>query len=191
MLHNQEITLLIRDTEPHERGLFSVDPSIKSGRDYSNDSRRKTGHNEPSHSSAIARVLGGDMLRKLQSSSTSHRSRGVDVEVLLQGAEKLNSAYEVAGTGPRIAKIRAKYEGLSSSIKHYEERVLQQQASLSGTGFDDGGNEYSHRKPIAQNEDGEQELHQEESIVKELQARKLTLEARLAEMERELGGLRR
>lgn len=51
----------------------------------------------PRQQSAVARVLGGDMLQEIERSAAGSRNKhgagrgGVNVEVLLQGAEKLCS----------------------------------------------------------------------------------------------------
>lgn len=183
--------MLIRDTEPHERGLFSVDPNIKSGRDYGSESiaRRKAGRDEQYQSSVIAKVLGNDILMKLQSSnSNSGRSRRVDVEVLLQGAEKLSAVCEVLGSAERIANIRAQYDQLSSSIKRYEDKLSQQQASLNGGGSGSTGDDLRKQDFVAHGDITEED---EIRVVKELENKKVALEARLAEMDRDLGGLRR
>jgi hypothetical protein len=110
LLGNQEITNLIRDTEPHERALFSVDPNAASGSSQGSIRRATTfpgnengiigrkstyaGH-EPRKQSAVARVLGGELLQEIQQSTrraTSQRNgggSGVNVEILVRGAEKL------------------------------------------------------------------------------------------------------
>lgn len=109
MLNSHDITALIRDTEAHERALFSVDPSAKS---LSSSQRRATrrgtvypteGSGESMASriyaarnnrnqSAVARVLGVDMMEEIKRSSgpSARAPRGeINVEVLLKGAEKL------------------------------------------------------------------------------------------------------
>ena len=110
LLGNQEITNLIRDTEPHERALFSVDPNAVSGSSrrltrrattFRGKEKGMTGRKsayigqEPRKQSAVARVLGGELLQEIQQSTrraTSQRNiggSGVNVEILLRGAEKL------------------------------------------------------------------------------------------------------
>lgn len=111
MLGKHELTNLIRDTEPHERALFSLDPNAAGATSSRQSTRRGTvflGEDngafgrksmyttqEPKKESAVARVLGGEMLREIQKSSSNGRSHrnggggGVNIEVLLRGAEKL------------------------------------------------------------------------------------------------------
>ena len=111
LIGNHEITNLIRDTEPHERALFSVDPNTVNGSSSQRSIRRATAfpgdgngvtgrkstytRQDPRKQSAVAGVLGGEMLHEIQQSTrhaTSQRNgggSGVNVEILLRGAEKL------------------------------------------------------------------------------------------------------
>lgn len=107
LLGSHDITALIRDTEAHERALFQVDPATKP-----NASRRATRRGTTfaaetekesmasriysargnRNQSAVARVLGSDMMEEIKrSAGTSTRGpRGeVNIEVLLRGAEIL------------------------------------------------------------------------------------------------------
>lgn len=204
MLHNQEITALIRDTEPHERGLFSLDPNFRNGLSASGArsqgadpaSRRKTAYgNSHGQSSAVARVLGNDMLRQIRASDRdSGRGRGVDIEVLLQGAEKLCAAYEVSGAMDRISALRLRHEQISRSIASYENQISNQQVSMGrfSTRDDEGDRDNQHdapeQVPMAFSE---QDLAAEEDAIQELESKKKALEARVAGMERDLGGLMR
>lgn len=206
MLFNQEITALIRDTEPHERALFSLDPTVTNNINSDSksaisaaQSRRKTlAQAQQKQSSAVARVLGNDMLRQIQRSSRdSGRSRGVDVEVLLQGAERLSSVYAVAGLQDRIATLRSRLAQATESITYYEDHVAKQQAKLnrmnSGADFD----EYSDPEEPENTVNfttttmvSEEDMKAEEEAIKELEAKKKALEARVAGIEKDLGGLR-
>jgi hypothetical protein len=110
LLTPHDITTLIRDTEAHERALFSLDPSQQQAR----TSRRGTMHpadadresmasriysarngnsSSSRNQSAVARVLGGEMMQQIQRStavSASKATRGdIDMQVLLRGAEML------------------------------------------------------------------------------------------------------
>lgn len=209
LLHNQEITALIRDTEPHEHGLFSIDPSVRAGRaqpgsrNYANDSaaRRKTlSYTVQPQSSAVARVLGSDLLRKIQSSNReTSRGRRVDIDILLQGVEKLCAACDVPGAATRVADLRARHEQISTSIQHYEGKVTKQQSSLHQLHGGSGEDEF----PENTQEDfaavasatmytvTDDDLNAEEMAIKELELRKKGLEERVAGMQRDLGGLRR
>lgn len=105
LLLPHEITTLIRDTEAHERALFSVDPSkrrqtMRRDTMYAGEAEKKESMasriyaaKNNRNQSAVAQVLGGDMMQQIQRSTmatTSRSSRGdIDVEVLLKGAEML------------------------------------------------------------------------------------------------------
>jgi hypothetical protein len=106
LLGSHDITALIRDTESHERALFQTDPSVKSSQrratrrgtifpaeaeGESMASRIYSARNNRNQS-AVARVLGSDMMEEIKrSAGTSTRgSRSeVNVDVLLRGAEIL------------------------------------------------------------------------------------------------------
>lgn len=107
LLGSHDITALIRDTEVHERALFQFDPASKTHgsrrttrRGISNTaetdneslaSRIYTMHNNRSQS-AVARVLGSDMMEEIKRSAgmSTRGPRGdVNMEVLLRGAEVL------------------------------------------------------------------------------------------------------
>lgn len=109
LLNTPDITALIRDTESHERALFTLDASSKPshrratrrGTTFASDTHQRdtmisrinaarNGRNQ----SAVARVLGRDMMEEIRrsASSSSRLQRGdVNVEVLLKGAEILCS----------------------------------------------------------------------------------------------------
>lgn len=154
---------------------------------------------EPRKQSAVARVLGHDMLREIQKSngSASRTQTGrLDVEVLLRGAEKLCDVYPVPGASEKIASLRSRHRQISHSIAHYEEKVLKQQAKLdrinkvSDYGQQDGDMEPSFdqaQEPTYT----EADLNAEEQEIRELEQRKKTLEDRVAGMEKDLGGLLR
>ncbi|KAK4955116.1 hypothetical protein LTR10_007310 [Elasticomyces elasticus] len=102
LLHTSDITALIRDTEAHERALFHLaPPSLPSkAADFTGSvtvavptARRATGYGagvRQPKSKAVAAVLGGDLYRKTRRAEDAGVNRqGIDVEVLLEGAEKL------------------------------------------------------------------------------------------------------
>lgn len=103
LLHPHDITALIRDTEAHERALFTAGPLSQS----KNAPRRSTVHGSGNNShvifndtgltggtgygSAVAKVL-GPVLGGTTTKDRSNDGRGggeIDVDVLLKGAEKL------------------------------------------------------------------------------------------------------
>jgi hypothetical protein len=127
LLQNHDITSLIRDTELHERALFSVPPppaAPKHADPAASASRRNTiftpsgpggpgasisiaggGANAvraPRRNTAVAAVLGNDLVERIRrgggggaGSGLGYRTYGghskndVDVDALLEGAEKL------------------------------------------------------------------------------------------------------
>lgn len=109
LLGSHDITALIRDTEAHERALFQIDPSAKSAESSQRRSTRRgtqfqSGPEKESmasriysarnnrNQSAVARVLGSDMMEEIKRSagSISRERRGeVNIDVLLRGAEIL------------------------------------------------------------------------------------------------------
>lgn len=135
------------------------------------------------------------MLRQIRASDRdSGRGRGVDIEVLLQGAEKLCAAYEVSGAMDRISALRLRHEQISRSIASYENQISNQQVSMGrfSTRDDEGDRDNQHdapeQVPMAFSE---QDLAAEEDAIQELESKKKALEARVAGMERDLGGLMR
>lgn len=110
LLGSHDITALIRDTEAHERALFQTDPAVKSvhASQRRATSRRATAFAAESEGdsmasriysarnnrsqSAVARVLGSDMMEEIKRSAgaSSRGTRGeVNIDVLLRGAEIL------------------------------------------------------------------------------------------------------
>ncbi|KAK4107393.1 DASH complex, subunit Spc34, partial [Canariomyces notabilis] len=154
LLSRPDITSLIRDTEAHERALFSVPPPPPPATSQNPDppkpsSRRQTVFNvsagevttgPPPNSTlrsgtaarrntAVAAVLGGDLHAQIV-----RRGGGgggdVDIEVLLHGAEKLCAVYPLPGAPQRIAAQRQKYAQQSNTLAYYEARVAEQQEQL-------------------------------------------------------------
>ena len=108
LLHPHDITALIRDTEAHERALFSISsapdasasnigPQARSRHDdaWSKRDQTLTGHAAKGRRrhDAVAAVLGGDMMARIHQAEAAGRpgrERGeVDVDLLLTGAERL------------------------------------------------------------------------------------------------------
>lgn len=103
MLHSHDITALIRDTESHERALFTSTPGIRPGADIP---RRSTVHGldsnhdfsttgitllrTPKQGSAVAALLGDELGAEIKKGGDDGKDRGeVNVNILLKGAEKL------------------------------------------------------------------------------------------------------
>lgn len=118
LLHPHDITVLIRDTEAHERALFTVPSSTRPVDSAQNITRRNTDFNvnghggtlvggtntvqAPRRNTAVAMLLGGDMVEQIRKSGGGGVGSGignniaegggkgeVNVEILLEGAEKL------------------------------------------------------------------------------------------------------
>ncbi|ERF70762.1 hypothetical protein EPUS_05114 [Endocarpon pusillum Z07020] len=223
LLGNHEITTLIRDTEPHERALFSVDPYAKNLPAQRRSHRRTTAFSSdekgghalfnagPRKQSAVARVLGSHMLQEIEatrghaSNQKSGRSGGVNVEVLLKGAEKLCAVYPVVGAPERITSLRSRFKQVAESVAVYEARVASQTAQLSRMNKsldssqdheDEHQDEDADAIASANSQHGaapvtDEELRTEEQAIRELEQKKRELEERVASMEKDLGGLLR
>ncbi|KAK2741365.1 hypothetical protein FQN57_005649 [Myotisia sp. PD_48] len=208
LLEPHDITALIRDTEAHERALFSVDhnkPSRRATRRVTtfanNDNEKDTlasriyaARDRKNPSSAVARVLGGDMMKAIRQSTVptpdpSSRS-GLDVEVLLRGAEMLCDVYPVAGAKEQIAGLRSRHSEITQSLSHLEARVARQAVELEQL---NNSESYKYhdidrgRSIEPTDEDFERELAE----IRDLEARKRRLEERVSGMEKDLGGLLR
>jgi hypothetical protein len=139
------------------------------------------------------------MLREIrQSTSNTARSQErVNVEVLLGGAEKLCQVYAVAGVPDKIQTLRKRHRDISASVLSLEEKVRQQQ-SLSdrrnkGLSHDETGEGLEYEPDVVSQNTPTftiEDLQAEEEEIRELEARKKTLEDRISGIERDLGGLR-
>lgn len=202
---------MIRDTEPHERALFSIDPSAINRSSQASTVRPTVVENalhgrkslfpsaQPVKQSAVTRLLGTEMLREIrQSTGNAARSQErVNVEVLLRGAEKLCKVYAVPGVPDKIQTLRKRYQEISASLLSVEEKVRQQQ-SLSdrrnkGLRDDEMGDEDEPDIDAVSQDTAAftlEDFQAEEEEIRELEARKKTLEDRISGIERDLGGLR-
>lgn len=116
LLAPHDITALIRDTEPHERALFSIAPppvpSKTQIHQFSSTISASVNSSQPRASlppattrpprrgTAVAAVLGGDTYRRIRNGATTDQSTTygrprprdqaeLDVDLLLNAAEKL------------------------------------------------------------------------------------------------------
>ncbi|RYP57461.1 hypothetical protein DL769_009466 [Monosporascus sp. CRB-8-3] len=217
LLSNHDITSLIRDTETHERALFSVPPPAQPSTSQTADppkqsSRRQTVFNvasgevttaasgtgratgAPRRHTAVAAVLGGDLHEQIRRSERRGGKDDVDVEVLLRSAEKLCGVYPLPGALERIPAQRSKYAHSRSTLAYYEAKVSEQAEALGRMNkdhwMDDDEDEDAGDGP----NDGEEiiteeDLKREEDEVRELEKKKKELQARLRAMEKDLGGL--
>ncbi|TKA66203.1 hypothetical protein B0A55_08628 [Friedmanniomyces simplex] len=223
LLHTHDITALIRDTEAHERALFHLAPpplpskasefassaSSSAAPASSTAGRRATtyGARQPK-SRAVAAVLGGDLYqktRKAADTGTAGRQKGdIDVEVLLEGAEKLGAVYPIPGEADKIDSLRRRHQQVAANIAHYEDRVGRNAQELqlmnrpsSRGGYRDGPEENMAEAEPASEEAAatgaatitKEDLRREEEEVRELERKKKGLEERVTGMERDLAGL--
>ncbi|KAJ5372197.1 hypothetical protein N7517_004203 [Penicillium concentricum] len=212
LLGSHDITALIRDTEAHERALFQVDPSTKAHGSQRRATRRGTmfpaeteresmasriySARDNRNQSAVARVLGNDMMEEIKrSAGTSTRGpRGeVNIEVLLRGAEILCNVYPVAGAQEKIANLRYRHEIISESIAQLEGRVATNTAELDQMRLSYGDDEEDFSPAHAAQPDipevTDEDIEQELAEIRALEQRKRRLEERVTGMDRDLGGL--
>ncbi|KAJ6115063.1 hypothetical protein N7486_000841 [Penicillium sp. IBT 16267x] len=210
LLGSHDITALIRDTEAHERALFQVDPSVKAhgsrratrrGTTFSAESENESmatriySARSNRSQSAVARVLGSDMMEEIKrSTGTSTRGpRGeVNIEVLLRGAEILCNVYPVPGAQEKIANLRYRHTMIAESVAQLEDRVATNTAELeqmrSSYADEDDFSPASLSQPDVPDVTDE-DIEQELAEVRDLERRKRALEERVTGMERDLGGL--
>ncbi|KAG9545106.1 DASH complex, subunit Spc34, partial [Aureobasidium melanogenum] len=209
LLTHHDITALIRDTEQHERALFSIAPppvpsksqiqQISSTFTTSASRSINTSNTQrpPRRHTAVAAVLGGDLYRKTRTGHSGKQSKGdIDVELLLRGAEKLCRVYPIPGAFDRIGELRNRYVQLSANIAHYEERVAMQSAQLDNLhqnhdDYDQDDYDYQddHFKPTAHM--SKDDLVNEEEEIRALEDKKRALQSRVSSMERDIEGLAR
>lgn len=144
----------------------------------------------PRRNAAVAAVLGGEMHERI----TRGGGGEVDIEALLEGAERLCGVYEVPGALRRIAEMRARAPEIEGRMAYYEGKVREQGAMLEAMNKDWRGEDYGEEKEEEEDAgDGaiatEEQLRGEEEEVRELERRKRELQARLRAMEKDLGGL--
>ncbi|KAG2421526.1 hypothetical protein HFD88_005501 [Aspergillus terreus] len=211
LLGSHDITALIRDTESHERALFQTDPSVKSSQrratrrgtifpaeaeGESMASRIYSARNNRNQS-AVARVLGSDMMEEIKrSAGTSTRgSRSeVNVDVLLRGAEILCNVYPVAGAQEKIANLRYRHQMISESLLELEERVAKNTAELERMSHSYGDDDYdeldmTNSVPSELGEVTDADIERELEEIRALEMKKRTLENRVSGMDRDLGEL--
>ncbi|KAK8153498.1 DASH complex subunit Spc34 [Phyllosticta citrichinensis] len=230
LLHPHDITALIRDTESHERALFSVPPPPPPPKAQDSSSRRKTvfepnnggggsvlggGANAvraPRRNTAVAAILGRELVDRIREgggggagSGLGYRAYGgrergdIDVETLLEGAEKLCGVYHIPGVDEKIAQLRQRHARLQSSIDHYEMRVAEQQVQLARQNRHRDYDEEEEQAPEPEPEPEVpmeelltvEDLRREEEEIRELEKKKRGLEDRVNSMGRDLSGVRR
>ncbi|KAF1949297.1 DASH complex, subunit Spc34 [Byssothecium circinans] len=222
LLQPHDITTLIRDTESHERALFSVPPPPPAPK-AQDAHRRNTVFNPngvavgisggganavraPKRNTAVAAVLGTELVERIRKGGGGGAGTGlgyrkydgnnraeVDVDTLLEGAEKLLGVYPIPGAQERITAMRQRHSRLEASIEYYESRVARQTEQLSRLAR---SREYSdepvdvlseHAAPVMSEED----LRREEEEVRQLERKKRGLEDRVNSMGRDISGVLR
>ena len=141
------------------------------------------------------------MLREIQNAnqnaSRSQGKRGVDVEVLLKGAEKLCAVYPVQGATEKIASLRNRHHQIAESVTQYEEKVRKHQAKIDRMNRTSDYEQHDHKVPNNSIESSiapvptEADLLLEKQEIEELEQKRRDLEDRVAGMEKDLGGLLR
>lgn len=214
LLSNHDITSLIRDTEAHERALFSVPPPLPPATSQNPDppkppARRQTVFNvaggevttgPPPNSTrsgparrntAVAAVLGGDLHAQIVRRG-GQGSGDFDIEVLLHGAEKLCNVYPLPGALERIPAQRRKYAQQSNTLAYYEAKVAEQQEVLEKMNAERRVDEEEDREDRFEETPDvltEVDLRREEEEVRELERKKRELQARLRRIDSDIGGL--
>ncbi|KAF2876766.1 DASH complex subunit Spc34 [Massariosphaeria phaeospora] len=230
LLQQHDITSLIRDTESHERALFSVppppplpkaqDPSVSSNRRNTVFSTNGSGATisggganavrAPKRNTAVAAVLGTELVERIRRGGGGGAGTGlgyrtldggnraeVDVETLLEGAEKLLGVYPIAGARERIMAMRQRHATLEASLEHYEYRLAEQTAQL---GRLNRGRDYIDDEPAEASTDTHapvfqpmtyEDLRREEEEVRQLEKKKRGLEDRVQSMGKDISGVLR
>ncbi|KAL6157351.1 hypothetical protein ACJQWK_07203 [Exserohilum turcicum] len=228
LLQNHDITSLIRDTELHERALFSVPPppaATKHTEPAPSANRRNTIFNPnggagtsisggganavraPRRNTAVAAVLGNELVERIRRGGGGGAGSGlgyrmynpnnkneVDVESLLEGAEKLLGVYPIPGVADKIAALRQRYAQVAASVDYYEERLAEQQVQLGKLNrsredyMDEDDEVQDEPEPVAPLT--EEDLRREEEETRQLEKKKKELEARVHSMSRDISGLR-
>ena len=153
------------------------------------------GQRVPRRNTAVAAVLGAELNQEVR------RTEGkaeVDLEVLLRGAEKLNSVYSMPGVPARIETLRRRYREIRGGLGHYEtkvERLEREFGRMNGGGTWSGDDEVDEEEENDAGELGEivtdEDIAREEDEIRDLEKKKRELEERVSGMERDLGGLLR
>lgn len=233
LLSPHDITALIRDTEIHERALFSVPPpppTPKAQDPAASVNRRNTTFNvngagfgttggganavrAPRRNTAVAAVLGDHLVERIRrgggggaGTGIGYRSEGgnrndVDVEVLLEGAEKLCTVYPIPGVLERVAQLRQRHARLAESIEYYEAKAEEQAARLKGQhkarDFDEDDGEDEDQPADDQAVPGnevymtEEQVESEQAEIKELERKKRMLEERVEGLGKDITGVLR
>lgn len=218
LLSNNDITNLIRDTEAHERALFSVPPppppplpthaqtsargSVDPEPEPEPARRRQTVFSVASGEvTAAPPVRGGSahprrrtavaavLGGEMHEQLRADRKGDLDVEVLLRGAEKLCGVYELPGARERIAALRSRFRAGTNTVAYYEAKVSDQAEQLAAMNkLWMDGDDDKH--PVDDTESWTaDDLRREEQEAREMEIKQNELQERLRAMDKDLGGL--
>jgi chromosome segregation ATPase len=155
----------------------------------------------------VAAVLGNELVERIRRGGGGGAGSGlgyrkydasnkneVDVESLLEGAEKLLSVYQVPGAYAKIAAMRQRHARLEASLEYYESRLAEQTAQLGR--LNRSREEYLDEDDEVEEQPQEdfvltaEDLRREEEEVRQLESKKRGLEDRVHSMGRDISGLR-
>lgn len=161
----------------------------------------------PRRNTAVAAVLGTELVERIRRGGGGGAGSGlgyrkydptnkndVDVESLLEGAEKLLTVYQVPGAHDKIAAMRQRHARLEASLDYYENRLAEQTEQLGRLNRSRG--DYVDEDDEAAGEPQEEmvltadDLRREEEEVRQLESKKRGLEDRVHSMGRDISGLR-
>jgi len=199
ILHSGDVTSLIRDTETHERALFTVpssgQTSERSVQPLLRDKKQRMSM-APRRNTAVHSVLGSDMIEQLRRGGGGGPGGGiggsvpgeVDVELLLLGAEKLNGVYHITKAGERIERARERYEQLAESVANYEALVAAQRQQLELLQHRD---DYDDELPVPQQVEAvtDEMIEQEEQAIVELERKKEDMEKKIKGIDRKMNSV--
>ena len=161
----------------------------------------------PRRNTAVAAVLGNELVERIRRGGGGGAGSGlgyrkydpsnkneVDVEPLLEGAEKLLGVYQVPGAHEKIAAMRQRHARVESSLEYYESRLAEQAVQLNRLNRsrgeyveDDDDDEEEPQEPFVLTAE---DLRREEEEVRQLESKKKALEDRVHSMGRDISGLR-
>lgn len=154
----------------------------------------------------MAAVLGNELVERIRRGGGGGAGSGlgyrkydasnkndVDVDSLLEGAEKLLGVYQVPGAHEKIAAMRQRHARLEASLEYYENRLAEQTVQLGRLNRSRG--EYVDEEDDVEEEPQDviltaEDLRREEEEVRQLESKKRGLEDRVHSMGRDISGLR-
>ncbi|KAH8727822.1 acyl-CoA dehydrogenase/oxidase [Phaeosphaeriaceae sp. PMI808] len=147
----------------------------------------------PRRNTAVAAVLGNNLVERIRRGGgggagsglgyrtyNSNNKHEVDVESLLEGAEKLLGVYPIPGAHEKIASMRQRHAQVTASIDYYEERLEEQTTQLGRLNRnrdyieEDEAQEEPPEQPLLSEED----LRREEEEMRQMERKKRELEDR-------------